>query len=484
MRISLCMIVRDEAQNLAHALVPALALVDQIVVVDTGSSDDTRRVAHSIGAEVFEFQWCDDFSAARNESIRHAHGEWIFWLDGDDRIPRHSIAKLRELFGALDDPNVAYLMRVVSSGADGLPVQETSQVRLFRNDARIRWDYRVHEQIMPALHRIDGHFVETGIEIAHTGYMCDRQVLGKLERNLRLLDLDLNARPFDGHLLSCRAAALVDSNRAAEALVSIHFWEAAHTQYRMPVSLRVLKARAFATEERLPEALDCIRAGLVEYPEDSKLAFVQAQILGALGDTWAAERCLREQLTCDQRSARYAVIDRTIADFRIRHLLAEILLLEGRTEEAVQEAGTVTRKRPAYGPAWLTLAEAAVALPDVAAIGAIRARFVRGSEARIVQIALTAFERRMCGDLDGAIAAMAQAPTGHPALAAVRAQLLFDGGARGETLTTALRLALEHDPFCVRARALQRSLLGFTSTATSRTSDHFYGEGASWARGY
>lgn len=77
------MIVKDEAEHLPRCLESCAGLFDEIVVVDTGSTDDTKEIAQSFGAKVFDFEWCDDFAAARNESLRHATGEWMMWLDAD-----------------------------------------------------------------------------------------------------------------------------------------------------------------------------------------------------------------------------------------------------------------------------------------------------------------------------------------------------------------------------------------------------------------
>ena len=100
-KISLCMIVKNEEANLEACLRPVCGLVDEIVVVDTGSSDRTREIASDLGARVFDFPWCDDFSAARNESQRYARGEWVFWLDADDRVDEANVKKLERVFGEL-----------------------------------------------------------------------------------------------------------------------------------------------------------------------------------------------------------------------------------------------------------------------------------------------------------------------------------------------------------------------------------------------
>ena len=84
MRVSLCMIARNEGATLSRCLSSIAGLADEIIVVDTGSLDNTREIARQLDARVHEFPWVDDFAAARNESLRHATGDWILWLDGDE----------------------------------------------------------------------------------------------------------------------------------------------------------------------------------------------------------------------------------------------------------------------------------------------------------------------------------------------------------------------------------------------------------------
>jgi glycosyltransferase involved in cell wall biosynthesis len=105
------MIVKNEEANLAACLEPVADLFDEIIVVDTGSTDATRQIAQRFGAKVFDFPWCDSFSAARNECLRHATGEWIFWLDADDRLDEPNRDKLRALLASLGQDNAAYSLK-------------------------------------------------------------------------------------------------------------------------------------------------------------------------------------------------------------------------------------------------------------------------------------------------------------------------------------------------------------------------------------
>ena len=118
-RVSLCMIVRDSAATLAACLKSIRPWVDEMIVVDTGSRDATPEIARSYGAEVCYFPWCDDFSAARNESLSHATGNWIFWMDSDDTIDAENGRKLREL---VDGQHAAGGDRLCGPGS--LPARE------------------------------------------------------------------------------------------------------------------------------------------------------------------------------------------------------------------------------------------------------------------------------------------------------------------------------------------------------------------------
>jgi len=82
--LTISLIVRNEEHSLGRCLDSVQGLADEIVVVDTGSTDGTREVAAGRGARVFDFPWCDDFAAARNETLRHATGRWVLWLDADE----------------------------------------------------------------------------------------------------------------------------------------------------------------------------------------------------------------------------------------------------------------------------------------------------------------------------------------------------------------------------------------------------------------
>ena len=95
-KISLCLIARDEEQLLTGALESVYGAVDEIIVVDTGSTDGTREIARNAGALVIDHFWQDDFSAARNEALAHATGDWVLVLDADERLAPGAVTAIRE----------------------------------------------------------------------------------------------------------------------------------------------------------------------------------------------------------------------------------------------------------------------------------------------------------------------------------------------------------------------------------------------------
>src|SRR5439155_7684297 len=127
---------------LASCLRSVADLVDEMIVVDTGSTDRTTEVARQAGAKVFDFVWVDSFAAARNESLRHATGQWIFWLDADERLDEANRQRFRRLLAGVKDENVVYVMRQFSRlEAATRAAAQVDQVRLFRNRPDVRWEY-------------------------------------------------------------------------------------------------------------------------------------------------------------------------------------------------------------------------------------------------------------------------------------------------------------------------------------------------------
>jgi tetratricopeptide (TPR) repeat protein len=142
------MIVRDAEETIGRAIKSALAIVDEVVVVDMGSADNTRLIVEGYGARVIEHDGADDFAAARNAGIEAAYGDWVLVLDPEEVLDSIRPVEVGRLVA--DDSAIAYWVRVHELDDQGQP-RVGEQVRLFRNDPGARYRFPVFEEVMPAL---------------------------------------------------------------------------------------------------------------------------------------------------------------------------------------------------------------------------------------------------------------------------------------------------------------------------------------------
>jgi GT2 family glycosyltransferase/predicted Zn-dependent protease len=357
-RVSLCMIVKDEEHNLPACLQSVADLVDEIVVVDTGSTDRTKEVAARFNAKVVDFAWVDSFSAARNESLRHATGQWIFWMDADDRLDAENREKLRSLFAPLKPENAAYSMKCLC-----LPDAETGtatvvdHVRLFRNDPALRWEHRIHEQILPAIRRLGADVRFSDVVVHHAGYQDRALRQRKLQRDLRLLELEraeLGDHPFT---LFNLGSVSQEQGRHAEALALLRrSLERSHPSDSIVRKLYALIVSCHRAQGQLAEAVAACQEGLRVCPDDAELLFNEAMLRREQKDLAGAEACLK-QLMASSPGAHFASVDAGLRGYKARQNLGVIYREQGRLADAEAEWKAVTAERPEFLPAWLALAE-------------------------------------------------------------------------------------------------------------------------------
>lgn len=185
MKISLCMIVKNEEANLPPLLESVAALGAHLVVVDTGSTDRTVEIARAAGAEIVSWAWRSDFAAARNVSLERAKAPWVLWLDADDRVPAASIGQILSIADAEPDRAISFLVKNTTDG--GSTGTEFSQIRMFPNHPRLRFHGAVHEQVYPSLVELGMAIDYTGILVHHTGYTDPETVKRKQARNQEIL---------------------------------------------------------------------------------------------------------------------------------------------------------------------------------------------------------------------------------------------------------------------------------------------------------
>jgi tetratricopeptide (TPR) repeat protein len=190
LKLSLCMIVKDEEEMLPRCLAAVKPAVDEMIVVDTGSTDRTVEIAESFGARVLHHEWNGSFSDARNVSLEAATGDWIIYLDADEVLVEEDAAGLRALTGRVWREAFALVETNYTGDIEDGTAMTHNAMRIFRNRPEYRFQGRLHEQMAYALPGYLSERIEyTQLRIEHYGYLgVVRDSKDKSRRNLELLE--------------------------------------------------------------------------------------------------------------------------------------------------------------------------------------------------------------------------------------------------------------------------------------------------------
>jgi hypothetical protein len=285
------MIVRDDSARLARCLESVRSVVDEIIVVDTGSTDDTAAVARAHGAEVIAVPWEDDFSAARNHGLARARGAWIFVLDADEWLPLESVEPLRALVAR--EPKEAFHLLQTSRTPDGETVRAPT-VRLFPNRPDVRFRFPLHEEVNFDLRCAGIPMRATPIEFGHAGYADHAEIDRKRERNLRIVTAALarHPRPDEAvHLRFFRACFHRDRQEWAAAAEDFA-WCAEHAKTWRPgvtdaARLRLAECLLALGEIERARAALAPAPGLARHPLalclQARIALVRGEKVAARG---------------------------------------------------------------------------------------------------------------------------------------------------------------------------------------------------------
>ena len=199
--ISLCMIVKNEGENLRDCLYKVSAIVDEIIVVDTGSTDNTRSIAAEFTDKVYGYNWCYDFAAARNFSISKASNDWILVLDADEYVSNYMQEKVYNFVNDISNEKVVGRIERINLLEDsGASRKFTERISRLFNRKYLQYEGTIHEQIVGK----DGkayNTVSVDITIDHIGYT--KEVINKtnkLKRNMDMLIRAIEDKPNDPYL--------------------------------------------------------------------------------------------------------------------------------------------------------------------------------------------------------------------------------------------------------------------------------------------
>ncbi|HYW11844.1 MAG TPA: glycosyltransferase [Longimicrobium sp.] len=288
MRISACLITRDEARFLPGCLRSLRDAADEIVVVDTGSRDDTVSIARDFGCTVLHHPWNDDYAAARNVGLHAAGGDWIVVIDADERLMGGG--EMRALAAEAGPETGGFLIEredVVRHPATGRTERyPIGMVRLFRRDPRIRYVGRVHERPGDTI-RAAGYEIRSTHRLRLTHLVSarpDEELAAKQRRYLALLDAEIAARPGDPWPRYYRAKTVwyLGGHAQADAELAALAADPRHPGPQR-ASAHAMRAALAVHSGRPAEALAHVEASLAAFAFQSLAHFLRGEALLALG---------------------------------------------------------------------------------------------------------------------------------------------------------------------------------------------------------
>jgi tetratricopeptide (TPR) repeat protein len=366
LKLSLCMIVRDEQEMLPGCLTSLKEAVDEMVIVDTGSTDATVEIARSFGAKVIFHEWTGSFAEARNVSLEAASGDWLLCLDADEVLVQEDVGLLRSLTGRTWR-EAFYLSETNYTGEleDGTAVTHNA-LRLFRNRPEYRYEGRLHEQIA---HRLPAFLPErmeaSGVRIEHYGYLgAVRDNREKSRRNIELLRLQ-EAEGVDSAFLHYNlgseyaaagepAAAVVELERAWTMMQA----DPGGQEFAPALTSRLVKA--LRASGRPADAIAQAEKGLERFPGFTDLVLEQALCEMALENQTRARELLEQCIAMGDAPGGYTATVGSGSYIAMVHL-AELERGRGELAAAIELLERCLREHPRFVGSVLPYASALLA---------------------------------------------------------------------------------------------------------------------------
>jgi tetratricopeptide (TPR) repeat protein len=381
-KLSVAIIVRNAAEALSETLAGIQSIADEIVVLDTGSTDDSKAVAARHGAVVIDHKWNDSFAEARNACWRRVCGDWVLWLDAGETLTAEDAASLRAFLDQQAEPVKAYMLLVrVPRAAGEIAGEQKGAVRLAPNHPALRYEGRVRESMLSSLAE-QQISLEALPQRIHRGLReHDPQLKQqRARRNLQLADLEIAERGPMSHLLNCQGealAALGDRRGAVEKHRRALENADSQSTDMLEAYYGLLTALEGQGESRQPQLSLCVEA-LESFPLDAQLlcavgGYLQSQSQNQLArrayqtawqygqvnpEVWHLDRlaCIAAacystilQLEGDDEQARQ-VLEQTLTDqpraTRLRRQLLELHVKNGNRQEALAQCDQLPPDTP------------------------------------------------------------------------------------------------------------------------------------------
>lgn len=308
--LSLCMITKNEEKNIKACLDSMVNIADEIIIVDTGSTDKTIEIAKSYGAKVFSYKWNDDFSEARNISLEKATKDWIIVLDGDEVLPKEDGKKLKNIINAT---SMEALYLRLENIVDNKSLGDAVVLRVFRNNKLYRFRNKMHEQVIFSIEENGGKdkIQATNLKILHYGYdpkiynMVDKQ-----KRNLKILE-SYPEEERDGYFyysIGNEYSRANDINKSLEMYYKGLGFARNNYPDKLPSYLPYLIlniSKSLASQKKYDEAINILSEFKNKYPNFRDLYFLQCLYYIEIGKITKAKEALLEYLNCEYSMYMY-----------------------------------------------------------------------------------------------------------------------------------------------------------------------------------
>lgn len=358
MLLSLCMIVRDEEAMLRRCLASVADVVDEIILVDTGSCDRTIEIAQGFNAQVYTFTWCDDFAAARNESLKCAHGDWILVLDADEVLVPESVPHLHQAMQQEDTIAVTLMREEVGTAH---PPSQLS--RLFRRHPAISFTRPYHELIddsVADLLQEEPHWqiiALPDLAIQHTGYQTatidQRQ---KVDRARTIMERYLISHPEDAYICSKLGALYADVGETTRGLALLQRGLQTATDVSVLYELHYHLGSLYTQLNALAKAAEHYQAA-IEQPLPQRLK------LGAYNN-WG--NLLKDQEELVRAKALYETTIAINPTFAVGYYnLGLTFKAMGKLKEAIEHYNRAIQLQPAYAEAHQNLGVALLKVGNI-----------------------------------------------------------------------------------------------------------------------
>ncbi len=334
--VSLCMIVKNEEKFLAQCLNSVKDIIDEFIIVDTGSTDNTVSIANSFGAKVYFYTWNNNFSAARNFSLSKATKDWILLMDGDDVLDEGDKGKVINLINTSKKHGHFFnTLSVVKE--DSKDYLYNLNIRLIRNTGEYEFEGAIHEQITHKFQPTDyANFTSEDIRIYHRGYIPEvSDSKKKRERNIGIIKEELKKYPnssFHNFNLASEYFALMDMKNAL-----IYYDKAYHnmsvtTGYATKLVLK--RALCLIEMKEYDKAIDALEEGLSNFKEFTDLQFYKGYTYHKAKKYTLALKSYNKALELGEAPIECAFLN-GCGSFRAYHALGDIYLDLEDYEEAI-----------------------------------------------------------------------------------------------------------------------------------------------------